>query len=95
MTKETPVARAHIDLMHIAMGQISRNMAELKAIGRITEEQRQDMTKALDSLGEVIGTALIVRLFRGKPATHDTCHGTLEVIPDDWDENIKRRENAG
>lgn len=58
MTKETPVARAHIDLMHIAMGQISRNMAELKAIGRITEEQHKDMTKALDSLGEAIGIAL-------------------------------------
>lgn len=58
MTKETPVARAHIDLMHIAMGQISRNMAELKAIGRITEEQRQDMTKVLDNLGEAIGAAL-------------------------------------
>lgn len=58
MTKETPVARAYIDLMHIAMGQISRNMAELKAIGRITEEQHQDMTKALDNMGEAIGRAL-------------------------------------
>jgi len=49
MTKETPVARAHIDLMHIAIGQISQNMAGLKAIGRITEEQHQDMTMTLDN----------------------------------------------
>jgi len=38
MTKETPVARAYIDLMHIAIGQISQNMAGLKAIVRIKED---------------------------------------------------------
>lgn len=34
-----------------------------------------------------------VRLFQS--ATHEKCNGTLEVIPDDWDKNIQRRENAG
>lgn len=58
MTKETPVARAYIDLMHIAMGQISQRATDLKVIGRITEEQHNDITKALDNLGEMIGRAL-------------------------------------
>lgn len=58
MTKETPVAQAYIDLMHIAMGQISQRTIDLKMLGRITEEQHRDITKALDSLGEAIGNAL-------------------------------------
>lgn len=58
MTKETPVAQAYIDLMHIAMGQISQRMIDLKMLGRITEDQHNDITKALDNLGETIGRAL-------------------------------------
>lgn len=37
----------------------------------------------------------IVRLFSGEPATQDTCHGTLEEIPDGWERTIRRLENAG
>jgi hypothetical protein len=58
MARETPVAQAHIDLIHLSMAQISRNIAELKAIGRIDDEQHQDITAALDNLGEVVGEAL-------------------------------------
>lgn len=88
MTRETPVARAHIDLMHIAMGQISRNMAGLKAIGRITEEQHNDMTKALDSLGETIGTAL-----HPKQDSKDGIYIKALKKPDDIIEVHKTLEN--
>ena len=30
-----------------------------------------------------------------EPAVAEKCNGTLEVIPDDWDENMRRLENAG
>lgn len=35
----------------------------------------------------------IVRIF--EPAIQKRCLGTLEEIPDDWERNIQRLENAG
>lgn len=58
MTKETPVAQAHISLIHLGMAQISQNTGQLVAIGRITDEQHKDLIKSLDNLGEAIGNAL-------------------------------------
>ncbi len=76
MRTETPTAQAHIDLLHIAMGQVEQRARELEQIGRITEEQRKTITDSLNKLGDTVGAALLPEIKRKRFVPNAESHST-------------------